>query len=190
MATRRIVSEMAAHTAGANGELVRVLLNARSRTEASLALSILRSDLPERDIVHLANIRELIAELPLPPFSTPWELLMLRRILGYESSTDGVRMAFDCDGGVFGIEFLGEGKRVDRIILLTVAGRVELSRSDEEIINSDAVELLFAYEELADRLVEALLVLGITFSPRFYMSVNDYFFENAHETSLELDGLF
>ncbi len=190
MATRRIVSEMAVHAAGDSGELVRVLLNSRSRAEANLAVTLLGDHLPERDIVHIANIRELIAELPIPPFAVPWELGMLRRILGYESSTDGVRMAFDCDGGVFGIEFLGEGNSVQRIALLTVAGRVELASADQEILNPKAVELLFIYEELADRLVEALTVLGLTLSPRFYMSVKDYVYENAHEVLLELEGLF
>lgn len=167
-----------------------MLLSARSAAEASLAATLLSGELPERDVVRIANIREFISELPMPPFAVSGELSLLVRALSYEPTDTGARQAFDCDGGVFGIEFTGEGNAVERIILVTAEGKVEFKATGAEILDPAAVELLLHYEELADRLVEALQVLGVPITPRFYLNMADYVLDNAAQSAADLMELF
>ncbi len=175
---------------GEHAQLARVLMNSRSAAEANLALALLREQIPDAGLVEMANIRELLAAIPIPPFATGCELTMLARVLDYEVTDTGVRQAFDSDEGVFGLEFVGEGNRIDKILALTVAGRAEIIAAEDELLGDRAVEMILHYGAIADRLIEAMLVLGVQFSPRFYLSVSDYVMENARSSSLELGGLF
>lgn len=190
MVAARALAKTARHAASENGDLVRTLVNSRSLAEANLALALLREQVSDSGLVEMANLRETLAELPAPPFAVSSELGMLERVLDWEVGERSMRRAFDSDEGVFGIEIYGDGNRVDKIVLLTVQGRAELRGSDHELLDAAAVELLLKYGGIADRLIEALLVLGFGFSPRFYMSVSDYVMDNARAVSMELGGMF
>ncbi len=165
-------------------------MNSRSVAEANLALALLRTNVSDEGLVDMTNLRETLSTLPAPPFAVSCELAMLGKVLDWEIRAGSVRRAFDSDEGVFGIEIFGDGNRVDRIVLLTVQGRAELQGSEHELLDHATIELLLRYGSIADRLIEALVVLGVLFAPRFYLSVNDYVMENARVAAAELGGIF
>lgn len=186
----RALAKTARHAASENGDLVRTLVSSRSETEANLALALLRDSVPDSGLVEMTNLRETLAELPAPPFAVSSEIDMLGRVLDWEVGPHSARKAFDSDEGVFGIEVFGEGNRVDRVLLLTVQGSADLHGTEHDLLDPAAVDLLLHYGSIADRLIEALLVLGFAFTPRFYLSVSDYVMENARTAAAELGGMF
>lgn len=187
-ALQRSVAIAARHVGGAQGDLVRVLVNASSSVEAGLALAALRDSLPEADLVLLCNLRELFVEISTTPVSVPFELDVLERVRDYEHV--GCSWRTECIGahGVAGLEFIGEGNRVDAIMLHLFTGRIPLLTCDEDLVNPKAIDALFANEDLAEELVESLRSLGLGVSPRFYLSVTDYVVENADSLLEEVGG--
>lgn len=177
-------------TSGTDAELVRILLSARSTAEANLAFIILRGSMPEEPVILIANLREMLSELPYPPFAAGAELSILERVLGYEATAHSYRREFESENGFFGLEFVGDGNRVDAIVLHAPGYRVELHSQDEEILDRGALDLLLKHDALTNRLVEALHTLGVSFSPKFYLSASDYVVENGASLAAGLDVIF
>ncbi|MDP2183027.1 MAG: hypothetical protein Q8K99_10725 [Actinomycetota bacterium] len=177
-------------TTGTDAELVRVLLSARSSTEANLAFILLRESMPEEPVVLLANLREMLSELPSPPFAAGTELSILERVLDYEHTGHSYRCEFESGKGFFGLEFVGDGNRVDAVVLHAPGYRTELHGRDEDMLDRGALDLLLKHDALADRLIEALHTLGLSFSPKFYLNACDYVLENGASIAAGLDVLF
>lgn len=180
----------ASHARNEYGDLVRVLLNSRSAAEASLAVVMLRDRMSERDLVSLCNLRELISVLPSVPFTAPSELSILSRTLGYKQ----VGMAFSlavCEPREFPrLEFVGDGNRVDSIVLHTANARIPLAVCDGDFLDPAAIDAMLADEMLGPALVGALHVLGVEISAKFYMSVTDYVLENTVAALDDIEALF
>ena len=178
-----LAAQAVEHARGQESDLVRTLVNARSTSEANLALVVLKDLVPDDSLVFFVNLRELLSELPPTPFSAGCELEILERVLGYEKGPGSYRRAFYSKGGVFGLEFFGEANRVDRIEIVSLDAHIVLREAEDELVESDALETFLEYEDLGDTIVEALRNLGMPLSPRFYYTVADYVMENGAESA-------
>lgn len=173
-----------------DAELVRILLNAKSSVEVNLALALLRQNISEDALVRLVNLREVLADVPTPPFTSGIELGVLGRTLGYERTERSWRTFVDVPDGVCGLEFIGDGNAVAGIVLHTLEGRVVLHGAADSIVSPAALEVLMRHRELADALLDALRELGMPIAPLFYLSMDDYLAEHAREGIEEFSRLF
>ncbi len=189
-ALQRSLATAAGHAESEHGDLVRVLVNSRSAVEASLAVVMLRDRMSERDLVSLCNLRELIAVLPAVPFTAPSELSALERMLGYERIGASFSLVVRRERALWGLEFVGDGNRVDSIVLHAENVRIPLAIHDGDFIDPAAIDALLADEVLGTALVDALHALGVDISPKFYMSVTDYVLENTVAVLDDIGGLF
>lgn len=183
--------EMAAgRSATVDVELVQTLLNATSPVEVTLALALLRQSTPENDLVRMVNLREILADVPTPPFAAGTDLAVLGRALGYERTERSWRTFVDCEAGICGIEFIGDGNAVAGIVLHAVEGRVVLHGAADSIISPAALDMLMRYEELADALIEALREIGMPLAPLFYLSMNDFISEQTRAGIADVSHVF
>lgn len=184
------LSVAARHARGEHGDLVTVLVNSRSKLEANLAVVMLRDLIPESELVGLCNLRELLAAIPVAPFVCASELGSLERVLGYTHFKGSWSRLVRGSGTLAGLEFVGDGNRVDEIVLHVGHQRIALSAGDTDFIDADVVDILLRIGSLGTALVEGLRVLGTDISPPFYLSVTDYVVENAAQTLGDFGGLF
>lgn len=180
----------AENASSVDAELVRTLLNATSPIEVNLALALLRQSVAEEDLVRLVNLREILADVPTPPFTSGVELGVLARVLGYERTERSWRTFVEVPQGVCGLEFIGDGNAVGGIVMHTLEGRVVLHGSADSILSPAALEVLMRHRELADALLDALRELGMPIAPHFYLSMDDYLAEHAREGIAEIGKLF
>jgi len=190
MALQTELTQAAGHARSEYGDLVCVLVNSRSSAEAALAASILRLRVPDAHIVSLCNLRELLSEIASTPLVVPERLEMLGRLLGYQRDGDSwsLRMG-GCDRARM-IEFIGDGNRVDTIVLHAGDLKIPLTGVDSDFHSTEAAQALLADTEWCDGLLEALSALGLPVTPRFYMSVNDYMSEHAGAALSDIKALF
>ena len=187
--TRRAMRTLEATKA--DSELIASVLAARSDAEATVAFSLLRYSLPDRELVQLANLREILRLLPTSPFRTGESLEILGRAAGYENTGRSYRRAFDSSTGVFGLEFLGGDHACRGILIHTPNGRRGLAGDDQYIIDGDLLPLLIEHAILLDAILEALALLGSPLDPAIYVTAGDFVAEHGRETMRDtLGGLF
>ncbi|MDR3685921.1 MAG: hypothetical protein P4L93_03030 [Coriobacteriia bacterium] len=184
--TRRVMQTLAA--ANVDFELVSSLLSANSDAEATVALTLLRDGLTDRELIEIANLRELLNELPVKPFRTGESLEMLQRAGGYEFTGRSYRRLFDSSQGVFGIEFLGEVRDCEGIVVHTPQGRRRLCSAGGTRVDESLLPLLVDHGILLDAILEALELLGSPLDPAIYMTVNDFLAEHGAGTMRDAIG--
>ena len=170
-------------------DVVATLLTSRSRAEAVLAFSVLRETLPEDSLLFLINLRELIEELPEPPFWVAGDLALLHDVLGYEDTGRSYRMRFESDHGVFGLEFVGANTTCEAVAVHTLGQRFLLHGDSDDFLDQRFITLLLHHPDLLDRLLEAMELLGVPLSPEFYLSPEDFLAEHAASAAAEFDVL-
>lgn len=175
--TKRVLRRIEA--TAADLDLVEMLLTSRSDAEAVMAYSLLRQTLDGPALVALANLREIIAEIPEVPFIAGAGLDALERVLDYESTRRSRRRLFESDHGVFGLEFVGEGTLCDGIVVHTASSRFYLHGDERTRIDHDMLEVIVYHAELLDAILEGLQTLGCPLEPRFYLGPDDFTAENA-----------
>lgn len=175
--TRRAIAAIEASEADL--ELVETLLSSRSDGEAVIAYMSLQGALPPRALVMLANLRELLAELPDTPFVTGTGLDILGHVLGYEYTGRSYRRIFESDHGYFGIEFVGGGTMCDAVVVRTATSRFNLRGDDESRIDHAMLQVLVHHQVLLDALLDALQALGYPLEPVIYVDVDDFVREHA-----------
>jgi hypothetical protein len=169
----------AIQSAHADPDLVTSLLASRSDTEASVAFSLLRYSLSDRELVQMANLREILQLLPTNPFRAGECLELLERTAGYEFTGRSFRRSFESDGGrVFGVEFLGQGHDCRGIVIHTPKTRLPLSGGSWARINETLLPLLLRHPMLLDAILEGLELLGVTLSPPIYVTADDFLAEH------------
>lgn len=176
-----------------NGEcrdMMRLFLSAASMAEADLALATLRDEFPERTLVSLANLREVIADLPVPPCSMRTEMRALAQVAGYERQRnsyfkrvgpDGCRVYVLAEGNLLFDIVLGDG---DERVFIVPQG------SGEDRVNPRAVDLLMERPGVLEELVALTVHMGIVFNPTFYLSLEDWHLEHAAQSIQDLHDLF
>lgn len=160
-------------------ELATSLVASKSDAEAVIALSLLRGTLSDAHLVLLANLRELLRELPESPFRTGEGLEMLARAGLYENTGRSYRRAFDSNHGVFGLEFLGRGNTCLGIVVHTPASRFMLRGDSDAHFDAETLEVLVNHAILLDAVIEGIELLGMPLTPKIYLSVDDFLSENS-----------
>jgi len=175
-------------SANADSGLVASLLSARSDAEATVAFALLRDVLTDRELLEIANLRELLNELPTGPFRTGESLEMLERVGGYEFTGRSYRRVFDSAPGVFGVEFLGQVRDCEGIVIHTPLGRHGLTSNGEARMDDSVLALLVEHGILLDAILEALEILGSPLDPPIYVTVDDFVAEHGAQTMREAIG--
>jgi len=175
-------------SAHADTELVASLLSARSDAEATVAFSLLRGTLTECQLVQLANLRALLTELPTGSFRAGESLEMLERAGGYEFTGRSYRRVFDSSQGVFGIEFLGQVRECDGVVVHTPTGRRALTSAGDVRVDASLLSLLVDHGILLDAVLEALEILGSPLDPAIYLTADDFVAEHGAQTMREAMG--
>jgi hypothetical protein len=170
-------------------DLVETLLTSRSDADALVAYSALRLTLPARAIVMLANLREIILELPSPPFVTGTGLDALERA-GYEASGTSYRKLFESDHGMYGVEFLGEGTLCRGIAIATASARLYLHPGVENVLDAQLLAVVVNHNTVLDSLLEGLQLIGYPLEPKIYVSVDDFVREHASAAGAVFGELF
>lgn len=184
--TRRVMQTI--ESAHADSELVASLLSARSESEATVAFTLLRGSLSDCELLQIANLRELLAELPVGSFRTGESLEMLERVGGYEFTGRSYRRIFDSPHGVFGVEFLGQVRECEGIVVHTPAGRQALQPCADASIDGPLLSLLVGHGILLDAVLEALELLGSPLDPPIYVTADDFVAEHGAHTMCEAIG--
>jgi hypothetical protein len=171
--------------------LTAALLSASSDAEAVYAFSLLRDTVPDEHLLMLANLRELLSELPNPPFRVGEDLDLLERAGGYEDTGRSYRRRFDSTTGVFGLEFLGRTKSCEGVVVHTPSSRQMLRGSEGYRLDAELIGLFVSERILLDALLEALGLLGLPMSPAIYMTPDDFLVEHGAEAAAKaFDELF
>lgn len=179
-------------SAHADPELVTSLLASKSDAEASVAFSLLRYSVSDRELVQMANLREVLHLLPTGSFRTGEPLELLERISGYEFTGRSYRRVFESGGGrVFGVEFVGQGNECRCVVIHTPKGRLPLAGGDWATVNESLLPLLLRHTMLLDAILEALELLGSPLAPPIYVTADDFLAEHRAENMRDtLGGLF
>ncbi len=186
--TRRVMN--AIQDCQADRDLVFSLLAAPSAGEAAISFTLLRDAIDDRDLLMLANLREVLGEIPEAPFRTGEPLEVLERAAGYEATGRSYRRLFESAHGVFGVEFMGEANTCAGIVVHTAAMRYPLC-GDRGAIDETLVALFVHHAVLLDAVLEGLELLGCPLDPRIYVTTDDFLAENAAAgASKAFDELF
>ena len=187
--TRRAMHAITA--SAADPMLTAALLSAHSDSEAVYAFSLLKNTIPDEHLLMLANLRELLSELPEPPFRVGEGLELLARAGGYEDTGRSYRRRFDSVTGVFGLEFLGRAKACDGIVVHTPSGRQMLRGAEGCRLDAEVIGLFVSQRILLDALLDAFALLGLPMSPAIYMTTEDFLAEHGAEAAAKaFDELF
>ena len=175
---------------GADAELVESLLVSESNGEATIAFTLLRGTVDQGELLMLANIREVLRELPSPPFRTGEELDVLSRAGSYEDTGRSYRRLFEAEPGVFGVEFVGRGHECSDIAIHTPEARRSL-RTREGSVDRRMLALFVRHGILLDAVLEALALLGWPMEPIIYLSADDFLADHGAAAASEaIDELF
>lgn len=181
--TRRAMQLITA--SDADPELVEALLSAVSDADAVVSFSLLRTTIPESDLLMLANLREVLFELPESPFRTGDDLELLARGGEYEDTGRSYRRLFESEHGVFGLEFTGRGKHCEGIFVHTPACRMQLSPAGRLRLDPEMITLFARHRILLDALLDALALLGTPLCPAIYVSADDFLLEHGAAAATE-----
>ncbi len=171
-------------------EMMAVFLSARSVAEADLALCALKIDLSERTLVALANLREVLGGLPVPPCAMRVDAAQVAQISGYRKEGTSYRKDIGADGA--SVFLLAEGNLLFDIVLGEGDERVFLvpPASGDDRVNPRAVDLLMKADGLLEEVIDLTVHMGLVFNPRFYLSLEDWHLEHAAQSIEDLQGLF
>ncbi len=184
--TRRALQAIPATTSDL--EMVETLLVSRSSAQAFVAFSELRATFPERALVMLANVREVISEMPQTPFLAGTGMDLLEHACGYEWTGRSYRRLFESDHGLFGIEFLGAGTQCDGIVVHTLTGRLALHGDENNVIDHEMLQVLVRHEAVLDSVLEGLQTLGWPLEPRIYLTADDFIDEHRAAAAADAFG--
>lgn len=170
-------------------DLFHVLLNATSQTEANFALDILSESIPDKALVAAVNLREVLAALPLSPFSMRVDEQTLLNSAGLTKQCALMGKVLDD-----GVEILvtTAGNLVLDVIISAPRGRYYLSPipATEDFVTPGLIDVLLESDLLVDALIDLVTSMGLVFNPKFYLSVEDWHLEYAKEAVRGLEDLF
>jgi hypothetical protein len=177
------------HYRGETQDLMRIVLNATSVTEANLALQLLSESVPEKVLVATCNLREVLASLPSSPFSMRVDEPTLARTAGMEKRVAAMEKT------------LSDGLR----LILTTAGNLVLDviikRDDEkwfwnpvpvtdDYVTDGILDTLIESDVLLDEMLELVNCMGVVMNPKFYCSLEDWHFEYAADVFEGIGDIF
>lgn len=175
----------------AEEDLLTVVVNARSRVEANLALGILREKLPEKVLVAALNLREVLDSLPAYPCSMAVDEAMLARVAGLKKIRSAwTKTLADDDGIALNVTTAGN---FCFDLVLEIDGTTYFwtpSTADEDIVNPGLLAMLLDRKALLPAVIALAKDMGLVFNPRFYMSLDDWNLDHLQESFEDLQSLF
>ena len=187
----RLVDEIRSYF-GDDPDLMRIVVNAVSWVEASLAIGLLGEKVPERSLVTGANIREALKELPRCPITMAVDFETLARIAGLDRVGSGWEREYQDPAGDYTLVLLGEGNYCYDIVVRS-EGRTLMwmpHDSAEDYLNPDIVDLVMERTTLLKNVIELVGEMGMPFSPIFYLSLDDWRAEYAETVFGEICDVF
>ncbi len=175
--TRRVFDMV--ETLAADPDLVRTLLISRSPHAAGAAYSALRGTIADGALLMLANLREVIAEIPETPFLTGHPIEVLEQLGGYTRRGRSYRRSFESEQGVFALEFDGQSTECESIVIATGPRRLTFAGDMESLIDEDVLSVALEQHGLVDEILRALQTLGVPLDPRVFVSPDDFTAEPA-----------
>lgn len=168
-------------------DLFRVLLNATSIAEASLALQELRDVVPEKALITACNLREVLHALPRSPFTMRVDEETLRRTFGLDK--DVAAMSKDLPDHLE-LVMMTAGNLVLDLIVKDHGEKYFWTPIPmrDDCVNPDVVDLVVSSGYLLDEVIELVKCMGCVFNPRFYLSLEDWLDEHAAEVMESLIG--
>jgi hypothetical protein len=160
-------------------DVASTLVSAQSDSEALYAFSLLRGTTSDMHLVMLANLRELLLEMPACPFRAACDLDVLARASDYEDTGRSYRRRFESDHGVFGLEFVGRGNVCEAVFVHTPASRFELYGNGYHELDPETLQVFANHAILLDAAIDALEHLGWALEPKIYLCVDDFYAEHA-----------
>lgn len=169
-------------------DLTRVILNATSWFEASLAIGVLSEAMSVRTLVTFANLREAIKELPRCPMAMRIDFEGLARTWNLERDGMAWNRRFDHAAGEYSIALLGEGNYVYDIVIRIDGHTLMLmpANAAEDFINPDAIDLMMERPDILSAVIDLTQAMGLPFYPMFYMSLEDWQHEYAATVFTEI----
>ena len=172
-----------------NRDLFRVLMNATSAAEATLALQILNPEVPEKVLVTACNLREVLRSMPVSPFSMRVDEQVLLQAAHLEKQTaalgrmlpDGLELVVTTAGNLVLDLIVKDGAEKHFWTPMPIV---------DDYINPNVVDLLIDSDYLLNEAIELVTSMGLVFNPRFYMSVDDFALEYASDALAGLGELF
>ncbi len=160
----------------ADPDLTRILINATSWFEASLALGVLSDAMPMRALVNCANVREIVKELPRCPMPMSLDFESLARVWELERDEHAWVRRFESADGEYSIALLGDGNHLYDIVLRTNGRSLMLMPPDrsQDFVNPEVIDLVIERPTILASVVDLTVAMGLPFYPMFYMSLEDW----------------
>lgn len=187
--TTSTLERVRAHYQGETRDLLRVLLNATSVAEASLAVDAVRDVIPEKDLVVALNLREVLRTLPSSPFTMRVDESTLAEVAGL---TRGIAMMSKelQDGIVLSITTAGN-------LVLDLIVRVGEEKYfwnpvpiTEDFVSPDVIDHVIESDHLLDEIIALTHCMGVVWNPKFYLSLEDWHMEWAADAYEGIRDLF
>lgn len=172
-------------------DLLTVVVNARSRVEANLALGILRETLPEKALVASLNLRELLDSLPAYPCTMSVDEGILARVAGMKKIHSAWHKKLDDDEGVAMNVTTAGNFCFDLVLEIDDATYFWTpSTADEDIVNPTLLEILLDRPAILPAVIQLAKDMGLVFNPRFYMSLDDWNLDHLQDCFADFEALF
>ncbi len=175
----------------AEEDLVRIVVNARSRVEANLALGILRESVSERVLVAALNLREVLDSLPGYPCSMAVDETTLAKIVGLEKNHTAWTKPLDDDPDITLTVSTAGNFCFDLVI--GVDGRNIFwtpPSAEEDFVHPELLDACLEREALLPAIISLTEDMGLVFNPRFYMSVDDWNLDHLQESFEDFRSIF
>ncbi len=174
-----------------DNDLLKVVVNARSRVEANLALGILRETLPEKALVASLNLREVLDSLPAYPCTMSVDEGILARVAGLKKIHSAWHMQLADDEEVaFNVTTAGNFC-FDLVLEIGDATYFWTpSTADEDIVNPALLNILLDRPAILPAVIQLAKDMGLVFNPRFYMSLDDWNLDHLQDCFADFEALF
>lgn len=183
------LANIRAHYTGDSRDLLKVLLNSTSATEANLAIEVLAETVPEKTLVAAANLREVLRAMPSTPFSMRVDEQVLARTAGLERNMAAMSKRLDC-GAELAVTTAGN-------LVLDIIVKHDDRKSfwnpvpvTDDYLNDDVLDQVVETDGVLDAVIDLVNCMGCVWNPKFYLSLEDWHLDYAADVFEGLGDLF
>ncbi len=175
----------------ADEDLVRIVVNARSRVEANLALGILRESMTERVLVAALNLREVLDSLPGYPCSMAIDETTLAKVAGLKKDRSAWTKTLDDDPDVT-LSVSTAGNFCFDLVVGIEGHPIFWTppSAEEDFVHPELLDACLDRPALLPAVIALAGDMGLVFNPRFYMSVDDWNLDHLQESFEDFQAIF
>lgn len=172
-------------------EVFSVLVNSRSHAEAGLALDVLRETVPERTLVKAVNLREILQALPTFPCSMAIDDQTLARVAALVKDASLLKRRVPGVKGAWTAVTTAGNFCFDLFVVYRGKTHIWMPSSEsQDIVDADVLRLIVWRPEILGDVIGLVRDMGLVFNPRFYLSLEDWGFDHAHDALEDFQALF